>query len=114
MASKDLMAGSSTHNHNSIPVRLVHQITGTQWLGCLFLGQRNAVSKQMSLFARLPPNSLLLYSEIFEKTINFFLMNKLWFFFVPHLNSDFSLVPFFSLVSFFLSRQVLKTYSYLM
>ncbi len=46
----------TVHNHSSKPAWLVHQITGTQWLGRLFLGQRNAISKQISLFARLSPN----------------------------------------------------------
>jgi len=44
------------HNHSSKPAWLVHQIIGTQWLGRLFLGQRNVVSKQIPLFARLSPN----------------------------------------------------------
>ncbi len=46
----------TAHNHSSKLAWLVHQITGTQWLGRLFLGQSNAVSKQIPLFARLPPN----------------------------------------------------------
>jgi hypothetical protein len=44
------------HNHSSKPAWLLHQIIGTQWLGRLFLGQRNTISKQILLFARLPPN----------------------------------------------------------